>query len=120
MTSYGCVIDITPVILGLMTKTTAISQTPSPTGGHTPAAADGQRVNPQSDFWAATLNMSWQLALVVLVPLLGGFALDNKFNTTPILTIVGFVLAMAGMAMVVWRQLQVLNPTNKSQKGPAA
>lgn len=54
----------------------------------------------------ASLNMSWQLAIVVLVPIIGGFKLDQYLGSLPGLTIVGFLLAMAGMAVVVWRQMQ--------------
>lgn len=62
------------------------------------------------DFLIAASNMSWQLAVVVLVPIIGGFKLDEYLNTVPTLTIIGFVLAMAGMAVVVWRQLQLYSP----------
>jgi hypothetical protein len=64
--------------------------------------------------------MSWQLAVVVLVPIIGGFELDRKLNTLPALTVVGFVLAMVGMGWVVWRQMQLFNPLlppdNKGQR----
>ncbi len=59
---------------------------------------------------AAALNMSWQLAIVVLVPFVGGFKLDNHFHSAPLWTIIGFVLALAGMSLVVWRQAQQLTP----------
>ncbi len=45
----------------------------------------------------AAMNMSWQLAVVVLVPIIGGFELDQKLDTLPALTIAGFFIAMAGM-----------------------
>jgi di/tricarboxylate transporter len=71
------------------------------------------------EFLAATLNMSWQLAIIVLVPILGGFGLDQKLHTLPILTIVGFVLAMLGMGTVVWRQLRRFSPSPPAHnKGP--
>lgn len=90
-----------------MSKTTAPKPTPSPTRDQSQSdTAVGSNKNPRTEFYAATLNMSWQLALVVLVPVLGGFALDQKLNSAPLLTILGFVVAMAGMAGVVWRQLQ--------------
>ncbi len=54
--------------------------------------------------------MSWQLAVVVLVPIIGGFELDKRLNTLPALTIAGFFIAMCGMAAVVWRQLQMFAP----------
>jgi hypothetical protein len=65
---------------------------------------------------AAALTMSWQLAVVVLVPIIGGFELDQKLNTLPALTIVGFVVAMAGMGAVVWRQLQIFSPAPSSAR----
>jgi F0F1-type ATP synthase assembly protein I len=61
---------------------------------------------PGKDFLMASLNMSWQLAIVVLVPIIGGFKLDQALGSLPGLTIVGFLLAMAGMAVVVWRQMK--------------
>jgi len=64
----------------------------------------------RQDFLIAAANMSWQLAIVVLAPVIGGFKLDEALNTTPVLTIVGFILAMVGMAAVVWRQLQIFSP----------
>jgi hypothetical protein len=61
--------------------------------------------------------MSWQLAIVVLVPIIGGFELDKSLDTLPALTIAGFFVAMVGMALVVWRQLQRFAPPppNKEQ-----
>ncbi len=50
--------------------------------------------------------MSWRLAVVVLVPIIGGFKLDQHLHMTPLLTITGFLLAMAGMAIVLIRMLQ--------------
>jgi F0F1-type ATP synthase assembly protein I len=64
----------------------------------------------------AALNMSWQLAIVVLVPIIAGYELDKKLGTVPSLTVLGFLLAMAGMALVVWRQMQLLNPENKEKQ----
>jgi hypothetical protein len=103
-----------------MKQTTAPNQTPSPNGGETkPIAKTSSGGNPRSEFFAAAANMSWQLAIVVLVPILGGFELDQKLNTLPALTIIGFVVAMAGMGAVVWRQLQLyappLPPNNKGR-----
>jgi len=64
-------------------------------------------------FMMTTLNMSWQLAIVVLVPIIGGYKLDEHFNTLPLITIIGLVVASLGMALVVWNQLQHLPPTSE-------
>jgi F0F1-type ATP synthase assembly protein I len=55
------------------------------------------------------IGMSWRLAIVVLVPIIGGFELDKALKTTPLLTIIGFVLAMVGMAAITWQAVQAAN-----------
>ena len=62
-----------------------------------------------SVFISMALDMSWRLAIAVLVPIIGGFKLDEALKTTPLLTIVGFLLAMGGMALVMWQTLQTAN-----------
>lgn len=65
--------------------------------------------SPTSVFVGMALDMSWRLAIVVLVPIVGGFKLDEAWDTTPVLTITGFVLAMLGMGLVMWYTLQKAN-----------
>lgn len=52
---------------------------------------------------AAALDMSWRLAIVVLVPIVGGFELDKHLGIGPALTIVGFLVAMAGVYIIMKR-----------------
>lgn len=52
------------------------------------------------------LDMSWRLALVFLVPVIGGFELDQHFKTEPYLVILGFVIAIAGMIVVMKQTVQ--------------
>jgi F0F1-type ATP synthase assembly protein I len=93
-----------------MKQTTAPRQTPSPNGGETkPIAKPSRSENPRSEFFIAAANMSWQLAIVVLVPIVGGFKLDQKLDTSPWLVIIGFVVAMAGTGLVIWQTLQAAN-----------
>lgn len=49
----------------------------------------------------AALDMSWRLAIVVLAPIIGGFELDKHLGVTPALTMVGFLLAMAGLFFIL-------------------
>jgi F0F1-type ATP synthase assembly protein I len=70
----------------------------------------GSENNPLSALLIASLNMSWQLAIVVLVPILGGFTLDKKLNAQPYITIVGFIIAIIGTVMVIRHQLQLFGP----------
>lgn len=71
-------------------------------------------------FVSMALDMSWRLAIAVLVPIIGGFKLDEALDTTPLLTIVGFLLAMGGMALVMWQTLQIANriPIDKKAGKP--
>jgi len=73
--------------------------------------------SPSGVFVAMALDMSWRLAAAVLVPIIGGFELDKHLNTSPLLTIVGFLLAMAGMALVMWQTVQAANQATMPTKG---
>lgn len=93
-----------------MTKTTAPSKTPSPNGGSVEHTNDDSYRAARRAFFGATLNMSWQLAIVVLVPIIGGYQIDKALDTSPAFTLLGFFISMVGTAAVVWRQLQQLSP----------
>jgi hypothetical protein len=54
-------------------------------------------------FAGAVIDMSWQLALVVLLPLVGGYELDKHWHIFPALTIIGAVIAVIGYFLVVRR-----------------
>ncbi len=95
-------------------KTTAPHTTPSPNGGLSQPTSETDNRSPRAEFLVAALNMTWQLAIVVLVPIVGGYKLDQRFNSTPLLTIVGLVVAMFGTAIVLWRQLQLFGPPPKT------
>ena len=56
----------------------------------------------KSRFFAVTLGMGWKLAITVLIPLVAGIKIDQHFKTSPSYTLAGFMLAIAGGAMVVW------------------
>jgi F0F1-type ATP synthase assembly protein I len=59
----------------------------------------------RSLFLSLAMDMTWQLAVVVIVPIVGGYLLDKHFTTTPWLTIIGFLLAAVGMFAVLRRTL---------------
>ena len=61
-------------------------------------------------FIISALNLSWQMAIVVLVPIIGGYKLDQKLGSTPGLIILGFIIASVGMAVVLQRQLKAFGP----------
>lgn len=94
-----------------MTTTKAPTKTPSPKREQSqPPTAVGSSKNPRTEFFVAAANMSWQLAIVVLVPIIGGSELDKALDTQPAFTILGFIVASVGTAAVMWYQLQRFTP----------
>jgi F0F1-type ATP synthase assembly protein I len=65
--------------------------------------------SPSGVFMGMALDMSWRLAVVVLVPIIGGYYLDQAFDTSPLLVIIGFVLAMTGMGFVMKQTVDAAN-----------
>lgn len=67
--------------------------------------ADKQR----SLFLTMALDMTWQLALVVLLPIIVGVELDNVQDTGRLYTLVGLGVALVGTAVVLYKTLQKAN-----------
>ena len=67
-------------------------------------------------FLAKSLSMSWQLALAVLIPIVGGYYLDRYWHTQPWMTLAGVILALALSITVVWRTVAGL-PAYAKPKG---
>lgn len=111
-----------------MTETKTPETTPSPKpAANSSQVTVGKPENPQSVFVGMALDMSWRLAVAVLVPIIGGFELDTHLGTTPLLTVIGFIIAMIGFGIVIWRTTQAANnlpahkavsvtPSNKGDK----
>lgn len=62
----------------------------------------------------AALDMSWRLAIAVLVPIIGGYELDRHLGITPALTILGFLVAMAGLFFILKRTLALTDSKYKT------
>jgi F0F1-type ATP synthase assembly protein I len=93
-----------------MTETKTPETTPSPASAASNSKVTvGKPENPKSVFAAMAMDMSWRLALAVLVPIIGGYQLDSRLGTTPMITLLGFVVAMAAAGLVMWRTMQVAN-----------
>lgn len=91
-----------------MSKTAQPATRPTATPGGRETTAHGS--NTRREFLVSAGTMSWQLALVVLVPLYAGSRLDQRLHSSPVWTLIGFVVAMIGTAVVVGYQLKRLTP----------
>lgn len=63
----------------------------------------------RSQFLSATLNMGWRLAITVVIPIVLGVKLDERFNTAPSLTLLGLFIATTAGCMAVWSTIQEIN-----------
>lgn len=71
----------------------------------------GSRENAGPGFAVAALDMSWRLAVVVLLPIYGGYNLDKYFDILPVLTVVGLLVALVGSMLVIKKQLDMIGPS---------
>ncbi|HVX24017.1 MAG TPA: AtpZ/AtpI family protein [Candidatus Saccharimonadales bacterium] len=92
-----------------MSPATAPQSTPSKLSGTPKQPKVGTADSPTAVFIAMALDMSWRLALAILIPMIGGAELDKYAHTSPAFLIVGFVLAMLGMGLILWQTLQQAN-----------
>jgi len=88
-----------------MMKDSAPKATPKPDKGE----VSKRKKSDQFIFITAVLDMTWQLAIVFLVPTIGGHELDVHLKTSPLLFIIGCILALAGCFVVLRRMLGQLN-----------
>lgn len=79
---------------------------------------DSMEFKQRSLFIVLAINMTWQLAIAVLLPLLGGYYLDQRLGTEPWLLIAGSVLAALGVVGVLVNIVRLANrQTNNSNHG---
>jgi F0F1-type ATP synthase assembly protein I len=63
----------------------------------------------KQQFVSAALTMSWQLVVVVMVPIIGGTLLDKAFGTEEVFLFIGLGLAVLGTIVVLWKAAQTAN-----------
>src|SRR3954453_2705998 len=63
-------------------------------------------------------GMGCSVVASILVCVLGGLALDNLFNTTPLLTLIGVALGLVAAGYQLWELAQMSSKTGKI--GPVA
>jgi F0F1-type ATP synthase assembly protein I len=97
-----------------MKQTKAPQQTPSPSSKEkSRAVADS---SPTTIFISMVLDMTWRLALIVLIPIILGVELDKHYKTHHYYLIVGFILALAGGIVVVYRSYKLANKLTRGER----
>lgn len=81
----------------------------------TPPKVRGGRENSERsdsarrNFLVFAVNMGWQLAIVVLLPVIGGAQLDKHFGDGHLWLFVGLGVAFVAATAVMWRTVQLAN-----------
>lgn len=70
----------------------------------------------KQQFLSFALNMSWQLAVTILVPVIIGVQLDNHFDSAPVWTLVALSLAVLMACGVVAKTLHAVKIAQAGSK----
>jgi len=62
-----------------------------------------------NQFVLMALAMSWKLALVVMIPVIGGALLDRRLDSFHVFLFVGLAVAVLGSVLVMWQAMQAAN-----------
>ena len=92
----------------MSTSTRPAHHTPTSLAGSAKAPSNISSSSAQSSA-AVALSMSWQLLIVIVLPIVGGHLLDTRYDTGPVWMIVGMVIGLVGTILVVWQTVQQLN-----------
>lgn len=87
-------------------KTTAVSSTSKATP---PSAKSELSSNGRSDFVVLALDMTWKLAIAVLVPVIAGVYIDKAADMNHAFTFVGLAVAVVASIVVMWSVMQTAN-----------
>ncbi len=66
-------------------------------------------------FVGTSVNMGWQLALTVLVPVFIGIKLDGHFHSSPSYTLAALMVAATGAVIVVAHTVRQVNAESKKE-----
>jgi F0F1-type ATP synthase assembly protein I len=66
----------------------------------------------KTNFIATASSMSWQLAIVFLVPIIGGYYLDDSLKSSPLFLLIGFVLALSASFLIIRKFYVEFNKVN--------
>jgi F0F1-type ATP synthase assembly protein I len=105
-----------------MGKVSTPVTTQSSSGKAKEQPADLSSYDVQRLFFSMGVDMSWRLALGVLIPIIGGAELDKVFKTSPVLLFIGLALAVVGAVITIRRTLSLANQNpafNQPKRGAA-
>ena len=60
-------------------------------------------------FLAATTNMGFRLAVTVVIPIVAGVKIDERYNTAPSFSLLGMMIAATAGCAAVWTTIRQVN-----------
>ncbi len=69
----------------------------------------------KSRILGSLMSMSWRLAAAILVPIVVGINLDNRFDTKPSYALAGFMFAIALASYMIYVEYQEIQADQKAQ-----
>jgi F0F1-type ATP synthase assembly protein I len=69
----------------------------------------------QATFLASAITMTWQLAIVIIIPIVVGFKLDKHLHSSPLWTLIGLAIAALGMGAVLWQSVRAVSPKSVAE-----
>ncbi|MES2971244.1 MAG: AtpZ/AtpI family protein [Patescibacteria group bacterium] len=66
-------------------------------------------------FLAATTNMGFRLAVTVVIPIVAGVKIDERFKSAPSFTLLGLMIATVAGCAAVWATIKEVNQEQAEQ-----
>lgn len=119
--TFPCLLSlVTAILIGVMVKSAVQRKSTAPVAQDELDRSLAVFAAKQQ-FISVAMNMGWQLALTILIPVFVGVKLDDYFHSTPSYTLAALVIAIGGAVVVVWKTLdqvkkeQAANPSYVSK-----
>lgn len=79
------------------------------THAHKEVGSSESATNAKLLFVTSALDMGWQLAVAVLLPVLAGSFIDQRFGSSPIWTLLGLLIAVICSVAIVRKTIKNVN-----------
>lgn len=96
-----------------MNQTKAPKKTPSPLDQ---SNGVNKADNPTQQFLSMALDMTWRLALVVVIPIVIGSTIDKHLKTKYTFVILGIFFAVLGAVVITYRSYKIAGQINVKPK----
>lgn len=65
--------------------------------------------DPRSRMLTSMISMGWRMAVMIMVPIIIGLKLDERYGTKPSWVLSGFFFGLAGSAYLIYNEYKEIN-----------